>query len=86
MTYAATHFIGIRPGTDRWWQAVRVFGKPDFIHLKWDQRAYYGGEIDWENDRLIFGGKERQDVVHSFSVDDSNADIPSDARLMEMGL
>ncbi|PZU95643.1 MAG: hypothetical protein DI527_00595 [Chelatococcus sp.] len=31
------HFVGFRD--DRWWNALRVFGRPDFVHPKWDQRA-----------------------------------------------
>ena len=31
------HFVGFRD--DRWWNAIRVFGRPDFVHPKWDQRA-----------------------------------------------
>lgn len=81
----AIHFIGFKPGTQDWWNAVRIFGEPHFIHRKWDERAFYGGEIDWENDTLIFAGKEREDVVHSFSVDDSNMGIPSDEELTRLG-
>ena len=33
----ATHFVGFRD--DRYWNAVRAFGLPDFIHRKWDLRA-----------------------------------------------
>lgn len=32
-----THFVGFRD--DRYWNAVRVFGLPDFIHRGWDLRA-----------------------------------------------
>ena len=31
------HFVGFRD--DRYWNAVRVFGRPDFIHRRWDLRA-----------------------------------------------
>ena len=33
----ALHFVGFRD--DRWHNAIRVFGHPDFIHPKWDMRA-----------------------------------------------
>ena len=56
------------------------------MHRKWDERAAFGGEIDWNEDTLIFAGKEREDVIHSFSVDDSGFDIPSDEKLTRMGL
>lgn len=80
------HFIGFKPYTQDWWSAIKIWGPPDFIHRKWDERAAFGGEIDWENDILVFAGKERESVVHSFSVDDSNMDIPSDEELTRMGL
>lgn len=79
------HFIGFKPGTQDWWNAVRIFGEPDFIHRKWDERAAFGGEIDWENDILVFAGKEREDVVYSFSVDDSAMGILSDEKLTSLG-
>lgn len=31
------HFVGFRD--DRYWNAVRVFGRPHFIHRWWDKRA-----------------------------------------------
>jgi hypothetical protein len=31
------HFIGFR--NERYWNAVRVWGRPDFIHRRWDLRA-----------------------------------------------
>ena len=36
------HFVGFRD--DRYWNACRVFGLPDFIHRRWDKRA--AREID----------------------------------------
>ena len=33
----ALHFVGFRD--DRYLNAVRVFGLPDFIHRGWDRRA-----------------------------------------------
>ena len=34
---ACTHFVGFRD--DRYWNAVKVFGRPHFIHRWWDRRA-----------------------------------------------
>lgn len=34
----AVHFVGFRD--DRYWAAVRVWGLPDFVHSRWDQRAH----------------------------------------------
>lgn len=31
------HFVGFRD--DRYWNAVKVWGKPDFFHQRWDTRA-----------------------------------------------
>lgn len=33
----AVHFIGFRG--DEYWSAVKVWGRPGFIHRWWDQRA-----------------------------------------------
>ena len=33
----AVHFVGFRD--DRYWNAVRVWGRPSFIHRGWDTRA-----------------------------------------------
>lgn len=33
----ALHFVGFRD--DRYWNAVRVWGPPTFIHYVWDRRA-----------------------------------------------
>jgi hypothetical protein len=50
------HFVGFRD--DRFWNAVRVFGRPDFIHRRWDQRARR--EIT-SGDTIVFAtGDERQ--------------------------
>jgi hypothetical protein len=32
-----THFVGFRD--DRYWNAIKVWGKPVFIHRGWDMRA-----------------------------------------------
>lgn len=42
----ALHFVGFRD--DRYWNAVRVWGPPSFIHFRWDKRAQrdiYVGDI-----------------------------------------
>jgi hypothetical protein len=33
----AVHFVGFRD--DRYYNAVAVFGPPDFVHMGWDKRA-----------------------------------------------
>lgn len=50
------HFVGFRD--DRYWNAVRVFGPPDFIHRRWDLRAKREIAPD---DLIVFAtGNERQ--------------------------
>jgi len=52
------HFVGFRG--DQYNSAVRVFGRPDFIHRIWDKRAWaesrdetavvvFARPKDWEN-------------------------------------
>ena len=33
----AIHFVGFRG--EEWWSAIKVWGRPHFIHMGWDQRA-----------------------------------------------
>lgn len=55
----ALHFVGFRD--DRYWNAVRVFGLPDFYHMAWDRRAQR--EIA-EGDTVVFAkGPADQPVV-----------------------
>jgi hypothetical protein len=49
MKIPCIHFVGFRD--DRYHNAVAIWGKPDFIHRKWDARA--AREIG-EDDVLIF--------------------------------
>ena len=51
-------FIGFRG--DEYYSAVKIWGEPDFIHPVNDYRANV--DIDWENDIIIFAGKERPGV------------------------
>ena len=37
MAGSAIHFVGFRD--ERYYNAVRVWGRPDFIHYVWDRRA-----------------------------------------------
>lgn len=43
------HFVAFRG--DEWWSAVRIWGRPTFIHRGWDRQAK--GEIE-EGDMVIF--------------------------------
>lgn len=57
------HFVGFKD--DRWHSAVRVWGKPDFIHRFYDHRAV--GDMA-PGDKVVFACPE---VVRENSFDDS---------------
>jgi hypothetical protein len=62
----ALHFVRFKD--DRWHNAVKTFGKPDFIHRFWDYRAFC--EVV-PGDTVIFAeGDEHQNIV-PFAFDDS---------------
>lgn len=63
------HFVGFKDST-RFWNAVRVFGYPDFIHRNWDSRAAYGGEWD-SNDTRVFADGDDSMPPKPQSRDDS---------------
>jgi hypothetical protein len=62
----AWHFVGFKD--DRYHNAVKTFGKPDFIHRFWDYRAQ--AEV-MPDDTVVFasGDEYREPVV--FAYDDS---------------
>jgi hypothetical protein len=60
------HFVGFKD--DRWWNAVLVFGKPDFIHRFWDWRAV--AEV-MEGDVVVFASGDEHQEVWKFAYDDS---------------
>ena len=62
MKQVCTHFFGFRG--DEYNRAVKIWGKPDFIHPVHDRRAYV--EIDKDNDILIFANKELQDIISNY--------------------
>ena len=60
------HFVRFKD--DRYWNAVAVFGRPDFVHRFWDRRA--ADEV-MPGDKVVFAeGDEHQDV-QPFAYDDS---------------
>jgi hypothetical protein len=62
----ALHFVGFRD--DAYLRAIRVFGRPDFIHRHYDRRCV--AEIA-EGDTMVFAtGDETQPVI-PFTFDDS---------------
>jgi len=62
----ALHFIGFKD--ERYHNAVRVFGRPDFIHRHWDVRAKH--EIV-QGDVAVFAIKTYQDIPNEHSFNDS---------------
>jgi hypothetical protein len=62
----ALHFVGFKD--DRYLQAVRVFGRPDFIHRKYDLRAVQ--EIA-EHDVVLFADNDEHQAISPFTYDDS---------------
>jgi hypothetical protein len=60
------HFVGFKD--NRWFNAVRVFGKPDFIHRRWDYRAV--SEV-CDGDTVIFADGDEHSPIDQYSFDDS---------------
>ena len=50
----AVHFVGFRKDQE-YFQAVMVWGKPDFIHLVFDYRSR--GDMDFDNDTIVIAQK-----------------------------
>lgn len=68
------HFVGFR--RDEWWSAIRVFGRPDFIHPSWDPRARR--EIA-PGDQIVFAtGDETQPVARHNAPDFIEQEPPYD--------
>lgn len=63
----ALHFVGFKD--DRYWNAVKTFGKPDFIHRFWDYRAVY--EIA-PIDVVVFADGDEYQKVREYTYDDSS--------------
>lgn len=69
----ALHFVGFRdPRREkdtRYWNAVRVFGHPDFLHRGWDRRAQR--EI-MHGDTIVFANGDETQPMSVYSFDDSD--------------
>ena len=63
------HFVGFRNDND-YLAAVRVWGKPDFVHLVHDHRMY--GDVDMDNDTVVFSHRADPDRVSQFTDQDHN--------------
>ena len=62
----AIHFIGFKD--DRYHNAVRVFGKPDFFHRYWDVRAMQEVRPD---DLAVFATGSDSDAPRLYAFNDS---------------
>ncbi len=60
------HFVGFKD--DRWHNAVRAFGRPDFVHRFWDRRAMDEVAPD---DVVVFADGDEHQPVREFAYDDS---------------
>jgi hypothetical protein len=60
------HFVGFKD--DRWWSAVKTWGRPDFVHRFWDRRAV--DEV-MEGDVVVFATGDETQPVNPFAYDDS---------------
>jgi len=54
---AHVHFVGFRG--DEFWSAVKVWGRPDFVHKWHDARMW--GDIDADNDTVVFANGQDPD-------------------------
>ena len=68
---SCVHFVGFKG--DEYISAVRVFGRPDFIHRKNDVRLVFGGELA-PHDVVVYANGSENAVMLS-AVDDSNIDV-----------
>gem|GEM_PF-1671585 len=59
----AVHFVGFRD--DRYWNAVRIWGEPDFIHEIWD---YYASHDMSAEDIVIFANGDWDRPPRSYSA------------------
>ena len=69
-THSCLHFVGFRKDTERFERAARIFGRPDFVHYKWDVRAQQ--EIA-PGDVAVFAVGTERDAPEHPSYDDSEA-------------
>ena len=66
----AVHFVGFTD-TAQYNRACQVFGKPEFIHPRWDVRVKFGGEFDRDNDVLVFARGTDADEPSPWAWNDS---------------
>jgi hypothetical protein len=64
-TPAALHFVGFKG--DEYGRAVRLFGRPDFIHRMGDLRLYLGGELAHHDTVVFANGYDNRCYLMSFN-------------------
>lgn len=66
------HFVGIIKFSQQYYNAVRVWGYPDFTHARNDPRFRDGGEVEKDDEGvitdLVIIGKDK---IYYHSYDDS---------------
>lgn len=67
--FGAVHFVGFKPGSERFNNAERVFGPPDFVHRVYDGRCIV--EI-MHGDTVVFAKGDEHQPVEVYSYDDSD--------------
>lgn len=65
MTTPAVHFVGFRG--EEYWSAVKAFGRPHFIHRRWDLRAQRDIHPD---DLVVFAKGDENQEPSRISGDD----------------
>lgn len=70
---AAVHFVGFRD--ERYWSAVKIWGKPGFIHRAWDRRARR--EIA-DDDTVVFATGDETQALPRFNSPDLTEETPND--------
>jgi hypothetical protein len=71
MTKPATHFIGFRG--DEYWSAVRIWGRPSFIHMGWDRRAQR--DIA-DGDTVVFAHGSADQPIGPYNFPDTKEVLP----------
>jgi len=64
--FRAVHFVGFRG--EEFWSAVRVWGRPDFVHHDWDWR---NGEVA-QGDTIVFAKGDEFQERCKYTRDDSS--------------
>ena len=64
----ALHFVGFRG--DEYNNAVKVFGKPDFFHRRYDARVVFSGEVANGDTVLFANGSENNFTKWAFNDSD----------------